>query len=98
MGYIEKQTDKSYFLHLNVKPNSKKFNIVENGNTLTIYLLSKPIKNQANKELINKLRKILDIPATQVQIVSGLRSNNKIIKLDFIKKISVEAIIKKLTN
>jgi len=98
MCFIERQSDKSYFLHLNVKPNSKKCNIVEDGKSLTIYLLSRPIKNKANKELITLLRKKLNIPSAQVQIVSGLKSNNKIIKLDFIKTISVEDIIKKLTN
>ncbi len=97
MGYIERKSDKIYFLHLNVKPNSKKFNIMENGKTFTIYLLSKPVKNKANKELVNILRKKLNIPSNQVQIVSGLKSNNKIIKLDFTKKINEEEIIKKLT-
>lgn len=98
MNFIENQSDKIYFLHLNVKPNSKKFNIVENGETLTIYILSKPVKNKANKELVNMIRKKLNIPSNQVQIISGLKSNNKIIKLDFTKKITEEEIIKKLTN
>lgn len=98
MEFIEKKSDKTYFLHLNVKPDSKKFNIVKNGKYLTIYLLSKPIKNKANKELIDILRKKLKISSNQVQIVSGLRSNNKIIQLDFTKKILMEEIINKLTN
>lgn len=98
MDFIERQSDNSYFLTLNVKPNSKKFNIVKNGKTLTIYLVSKPIKNKANKELINFLRKKLKIPSNQVHIVSGLKNNNKIIKLDFTEKISSEEIIEKLTN
>lgn len=98
MNFIESQSDKIYFLHLNVKPNSKKFNIVENGKTLTIYILSKPVKNKANKELVNILRKKLNISSSQVHIISGLKSNNKIIKLDFTKKITEEEIIKKLTN
>lgn len=98
MNFIESQSDKIYFLHLNVKPNSKKINIAENGKFLTIFLLSKPVKNKANKELVNILRKKLSIPSNQVQIVSGLRSNNKIIKLDFNRKITEEEIIKKLTN
>jgi len=98
MNFIESQSDKIYFLHLNVKPNSKKFNIVENGKTLIIHILSKPVKNKANKELVNILRKKLNISSSQVHIISGLKSNNKIIKLDFNKKITEEEIIKKLTN
>ena len=98
MEFLERKSDKIYFLHLNVRPNSKKISIVENGKTLTIFLLSKPIKNKANKELVNILRKKLKIPSNQVQIVSGLKSNNKIVKLDFTKRITEDEIIKKLTN
>jgi uncharacterized protein (TIGR00251 family) len=98
MDYIERQSDDSYFLHLNVRPNSKKANIVENGKFLMINLRSKPVKNKANKELINLLKKKLNISSKQVQIVAGLRSNDKIIKLYLTKEISIEEIVKKLTN
>ena len=97
MDFIERQTDTTYYLHINVKPNSKKVTIEENGKFLTIHLLSKPIKNKANKEVINILRKKFNIASNQVQIVSGLKSTNKIIKLNFDKKIYVDEIMKKLT-
>lgn len=98
MEFIERTSGNSYLLHLNIKPNSKSLNIIENGNYLTIYLLSKPVKNKANKELIRFLRKKLDIPSNQIQIVSGLKRSNKIIKLDFTKKTNEKEIIKKLIN
>ncbi len=98
MTFIEKQTNDTYFLHINVKPNSKKVTIEEDGKFLTMHLLSKPTKNKANKELINILRKKFNIASNQVQIVSGLKSNNKIIKLNFNRKTHVEEIMKKLTT
>ena len=57
MGFIEKKSEITFLLHINVKPNSKKQKIIDNSECLTIFLRSKPIQNRANKELISLLKK-----------------------------------------
>jgi len=97
-NFIEKKSDKSYILHLRIKPNSKKQAITTNGDHLTIYLRSKPIQNRANKELLDLLRKKLKISSTQILIISGIKSTNKTIKIEFKTKINEKDIIQNLID
>ncbi len=80
MSYFEKKSEKKYLIKLYIKPNSKNQKIVDDGEFLTIFLNSKPIQNKANKELINFLKKKLEISSNKIQIISGLKSSNKIIE------------------
>ena len=98
MSYLEKKSETNYLIKLNVKPNSKKQKIVDNGGFLTIYLHSKPIQNKANKELINLLKKKLSVSSNQIQIISGLKSSNKIIQIIFSFDIKEREIYHKLIN
>ena len=50
MKFLEKISDTSYFVKLNVKTDSKKQKIIKDDDFLTIFLKSKPIQNKANKE------------------------------------------------
>ncbi len=92
MNFLEKQSDTIYFLRLNVKTNSKTQAIVNNGSFLTIFLTSKPIQNRANKELINLLKRKLNISSSQIQIISGSRTQDKLIKISFLENIEEEVI------
>jgi uncharacterized protein (TIGR00251 family) len=98
MEFIKKSSESCYLLYLNIKPNSKKLRIMENGGYLTINLLSKPVKNKANKELISVLKEKLNIASTQIKILSGLKSTNKVIQIEFFKKTDENEIIEKLTK
>ncbi|TFG27822.1 MAG: DUF167 domain-containing protein [Promethearchaeota archaeon] len=98
MRFIEQRSETSFLLHLNIKPNSKKVDIVENDQHLIVSLISKPVKNKANKELINILRKKLHISSTQIKILAGLKSTTKIIQIDFLEKTNEKEIIKRLTK
>ncbi|MFW9896706.1 MAG: DUF167 domain-containing protein [Candidatus Thorarchaeota archaeon] len=83
MKFLEKVRDYSYKIHINVKPNSKRQAIINDGEFLTIFLRSKAIQNKANRELIILLRKKLEISSKQIQIISGLRSSTKLVKINF---------------
>ena len=96
MKFLEKISDTSYFVKLNVKTDSKKQKIVNDDDFLTIFLKSKPIQNKANKELLNLIKRRLKISMDQIQIISGLKSHNKLIKLDFIETIEEREILRKL--
>ena len=48
---------------------------------ITIGIKSKPIKGEADKEIIKKIAKHFKIPTTLVQIKSGHKSSEKIIEI-----------------
>ncbi|MFX0000238.1 MAG: DUF167 domain-containing protein [Candidatus Hodarchaeota archaeon] len=98
MIFLEKHSDTIYTIRLNVKTNSKNQKIIYNGDSLTIYLHSKPIQNKANKELINLIKWKLKISSHQIQIISGLKAQNKLIKITFLEKTEEQELFRKLVN
>ncbi|MBA7554745.1 hypothetical protein ES705_47376 [subsurface metagenome] len=96
MRFLEKMNDHTFILRINVKPNSKRQDLIENDKFLTVYIKSKAIKNKVNKELINLLKTKLEITLNQIKIVSGLKSTNKTVKLNFPEKQKKQLLINKL--
>ncbi|MFX0081604.1 MAG: DUF167 domain-containing protein [Candidatus Hodarchaeota archaeon] len=96
MRFLEKIDGHTFILHINVKPNSRKQDLIENDKFLTIYVRSKAFKNKANKELINLLKTKLEINLHHIKIVSGLKSTNKVVKLHFLEKREKQSLINKL--
>ena len=64
---------------VNVEFNKEFLNIKENQ--ITIGIKSKPIKGEANKEIIKKLAKHFGLSISLVQIKSGHKSKQKIIQI-----------------
>ncbi|MSV26704.1 MAG: hypothetical protein CK527_01880 [Nitrosarchaeum sp.] len=50
-------------------------------NQIRIGIKLKPIKGEANKEIIKKIARHFKISTTQVQIKSGIKSKEKIIQI-----------------
>lgn len=98
MKFLEKLRDFSYVVHVKVKPNSKKQAIIDNEEFLTILVRSKAMQNKANIELINLIKKKLEISSNQVQIISGLKSSNKIIQIKFLEHVEAREIYDKLLS
>ena len=55
--------------------------IEANGDKIEIGVMSRPHKGKANSEIIKRIAKYFDVPRSNVMIVSGERSRNKIIKV-----------------
>jgi len=96
MRFLEKINDNNFILRINVKPNSKRQDLIINDKFLTVYVRSKAIKNKANKELINLLKTKLEVASNQIKIVSGLKSTNKVVQLNFPEKQKNQLLINKL--
>ena len=64
---------------VNVEFN-KEFLIIKE-NQITVGIKSKPIKEEANKEIIKKIAKHFRISTVMVQIKSGHKSKQKIIEI-----------------
>ena len=50
-------------------------------NHITIGIKSKPVRGEANKEIIKKLSKHFQIPTSSIQIKSGNKSQQKILEI-----------------
>ncbi len=59
---------------------SKEFLEIQD-NQINIGIKSKPVKGEANKEIIKKLAKHFGISTTRVQIKTGHKSQQKIIEI-----------------
>lgn len=94
--FLEKQSDNSFLLRVSVKPNSKKQDILIDGDFLTLKVRSKALQNKANKEVLNLLRKKLNIPSNQLNIASGTKNTDKVIQARFSTDIDEEEVIQKL--
>lgn len=69
-------------IYLKVKPNSKFENVEKiNDKNFVVHIKKPPIENKANKELIKILTKFFGIPKSQINIIKGLKSKNKIIEV-----------------
>ena len=51
------------------------------GNQITMGIKSRPIKGEANKEIIKKLSKHFGISSMKILIKSGHKSQNKIVEI-----------------
>ena len=86
MKFFEKNSENTFLLRIIVKPNSYLQKILEplnDDNYITIFLRSKAIQNRANKELINLLKRKFSIETSQIRIISGIKSKNKILQISF---------------
>lgn len=101
MVLLEDNSERTLLLKIKVNTNSKVKKISYNQTTdswITINLISKPIKNKANKELIKLLSKKLKIAPNQIQIVAGSKKAKKTIQIRFQEEVSKPKIIEKLIN
>ncbi len=101
MVFFEDESERTIFLKIRVKTNSKVQKISFNQLTdtwISINLKSKPIKNKANKELIKLLCKKLNTATNQIQIIAGPKNASKTIQIRFYQDISKSKILEKLTN
>ena len=82
---------------IRVQPRSSKNEIigVESG-SLKIKITSPPVENAANRQCIKVISKWLDVSRSRVQIISGLKSRNKKIKINGMGENDFNLFIKKL--
>ncbi len=70
------------FINIKVITNAKRTEIVEESNNcLKIKLKSRPIKGKANEELIKLLAEKYNISKSKIEIIKGLTSKNKLVKI-----------------
>lgn len=81
MGWY-KEENNSLIVYVHVIPKSSKSELIglHNG-LLKIKLKAQPVDNEANKELIKLFAKILKIPKSSVEIISGYNQKKKTLEI-----------------
>ena len=77
-------------LEVNVKPNSKEFKIVVEGDEIVVSCVEKPVKGKVNKELVKEFSRLFH---SKVELVSGFASRQKKLLIRGFGKSEVERIL-----
>lgn len=85
----------SVCIEIRVKPGQPEFKITCACDKVDVELRSKPDKNQANIELVKMFTKILKKP---VKVVSGKKSKNKVLKIEYMTKEEVSEVLGAIKN
>ena len=78
---------------LKVRPGASKVEIDRVGDEVRIKIHSRPEGGKANNELIELMSKKLKVPKSNIRIVKGLTSRNKVIEIE---GLSYEEILRRL--
>ena len=91
---IEEKNDRVSF-RIRVRPSASRNEIKRlHGEALRVDINAPPIRGKANRECIKFLAKKLKMPKSDIKIIAGLKSKDKLIK---IKGISKEKVLEALS-
>ena len=68
-------------IQVKVKPNSKIEEVSQEGDSFIIKVKEPPKEGKANRAVIKLLAEYFGVPQSQVRILSGFRSRNKVIEV-----------------
>jgi len=68
-------------IQVKVKPNSKTEGLSQEGDSFIVKVKEPPKEGKANQSVIKLLAKHFGISQSQVRILSGFRSRNKVIEV-----------------
>ncbi len=68
-------------IKIKVIPNSKKSSVVEENGLIKVYVNKPPVNNKANDAVIRLLSEFLNVKKSEIIIVKGRTSRNKIIDI-----------------
>jgi uncharacterized protein (TIGR00251 family) len=68
-------------IRVNVKPNSRTEELSQEGDSLIVKVREPPREGKANQAVIKLLARHFGVPHSQVKILSGFRSRNKVIEV-----------------
>ena len=98
MEFVEKIGKNMFVLYVNIKTNSRRQEIIDDGKFLTIHVKSNPSKNKANKELVLLLKNKLKVPTNHIKLISGEKSKNKLIQIIFPEEEGKQLLTNRLLN
>lgn len=84
------ETKQGVILEVSVKPRSKEFKIVAEGDEIVVFCREEPVKGKVNKELIKELSRFFH---KKVELVSGFTSRQKRLLIKDAEKSEVERVL-----
>ena len=85
LKWLKQSSKEELLVTLRVQPRASKNAILlpeEDGDALRVRVTSPPVDNAANAALVKLLATVLGLKKSAIQIVSGLRSRRKVVRLD----------------
>ena len=77
-----REKDGSVTFRVRVQPRASRTELAgEYGDALKLRITAPPVEGKANEECRRFLAKLLDVPASAVEIVSGTSSKDKVIRV-----------------
>jgi uncharacterized protein (TIGR00251 family) len=68
-------------IQVKVKPNSRTEELSQEGDSFIVKVKEPPKEGKANQAVIRLLAEHFGVPQSQVRIISGIRSRNKIVEV-----------------
>ncbi len=68
-------------IQVNVKPNSRTEELGREGDSFLVKVKEPPKEGKANRAVIKLLAQHFGVPQSQVRILSGFRSRNKVVEV-----------------
>ena len=68
-------------IQVKVKPNSKTDEVSREGDSFIVKVREPPKEGKANQAVIKLLAEHFGVPQSQVRILSGFRSRNKVVEV-----------------
>lgn len=68
-------------IQVKVKPNSKTGEVSQEGDNFVVKVKEPPQEGRANQAVIKLLAQHFDVPQSQIRILSGFKSKNKVIEV-----------------
>ena len=98
MGGKDSESETNGILKVRLIPRAKKNEISEflPDGTIKIRLTAPPVEGKANKSLKKFLSSILGIPRSDIEIISGLKGRNKIIRVIGMDQKSIDRLIEQI--
>jgi hypothetical protein len=82
-----RETEKGLILDVYVKPRSKEFRIMVEGDEIVVHCLEEPVGGRANRELVKELSRLF---GKKVELVSGSSSRQKRLIIKDAEKSEIE--------
>jgi uncharacterized protein (TIGR00251 family) len=82
-----RETEKGLILDVYVKPRSKEFRIMVEGDEIVVHCMEEPVGGRVNRELVKELSRLF---GRKVELVSGSSSRQKRLLIKDAEKSEIE--------
>jgi uncharacterized protein (TIGR00251 family) len=84
------ETKQGIVLEVSVKPESRDFKVIVEGEEVVVFCRETPVKGKVNKELVKNLSKLFH---REIELVSGFASKRKRLLIKNVGKTEAEQIL-----